>query len=797
MSLSDNLVERAQIRRFLEEKLTAIVKDPKNSTRLLLVLGKGGSGRSGIQQLAHDIAEKQGHFGIYHFKWSQPYAVSHQFLYDVLCPSTSSPLFSYLAEYRHLNELLPELEQRVEREQLKLAWPTLDFDPTQWPQTATDNTKQADLLYRTVQALPPKALHYLIRRLYNVYTAAQLSEQAAAFIKTGLEHIIQLTATNLSQLLEFVEEKIKPMFTDHEFELYLHPQDTLAKALGLGLADAAETQPLFISIDNYRNETSDRLLRGVIEVSGKCFWLLIAKERPAWSEKLSGVAELQPPPISIQGAVEYFQATYKREIQEPVVETLVRITKGAPLALLLAIDLFAKGARLADIEQAVALTPTDALAGLLQYLVESSKRFSKVELARLYMLAILRNNEPDDFLQAFEAQVHEAEFEFDAKTVEALVQKCPALFETNAGDSKAHLHPAVRNALRRYLLVERHRFSRPVQEGILEPARTVAVRRLVALEEQLVTASTGGSLYERANNGAWGEAVMDVAYYRMWLDEAIGWNFLLPRWLMAYVYNPSLAQQMLEAILSLESTFYTEGAELLPILRSLLAPSYGTGSKNLEEKLKSLEVLDNLSTSERGRWYRAENLGKAPVNAGNPEAELRGIVRWLQARVYEEAGQYDRAASIYEGVLATNVKMPQMEKEAAKAALYLSVRYLLKGGQENTFSAVSRAAELDPSFYEAQAAAFYQSVKLGRFEAALRAADNLATLGNSYGDLYSSFCLLALNRTEEALTEARTYLTQHDNPESLAVFEALRNFVDPKIIVGVDFQPVIEILAAK
>ena len=787
MSLTDGLVERDEARRFLEEFLAD--KAVSDAPRLLLVLGKGGSGRSGIVRLAREVAQRQGRFGLHNIAWNLPYATSHEYLYNQLCPNTAAPLFSYLAEYRHLRDLLPQVEARVERAQLELGWPILALDPGEWPATlladAPDNVR-----YRTVQALPPKALHYLIRKLYSVLSTTQLSEQAAAFFRTGLEHIIQLTATNLNQLRAFVEDEIKNFLTPGEFELYLNPPEGLAQAVGRGLAGASQTKPLLFIVDDYRPGSADNLWLNVIETSGRSLWLMVATERPAWNEKLEGVTILQPQPLSIVGAIQYFQTTYQREIAEPVVETLVRISRGTPLSLLLAIDLYANGARLADIEQAVALTPDYPLEGLLIQLLEDDKRFGDDEMAQLQLLAILRDPAPK-FMTALHQQMSEAGFEDNPQALANLVAKCPALFDVTDGTPR--LHPSIQKRLRHYLSVERRRFSRSIQEGILEPARTAAVKLLVNIEEKLVSATTGGSLSERANNAEWGNAVQDVAYYRLWLDEAVGWNFMLPRWLIAYTYNPTLARQLIEVAASLEQTFYTEGAELMPILRSLISPIYGTGSKNLDEKLKALEVLDSLSTPERGRWYKAENLGKRPTSGGSPEAEVRGIVRWLQARVYEEAGQYDRAASLYEGVLATNVKMPQLEQAAARTTLYLSTRYLLKGGQERALSAISRGAELAPDFYEAQLAAFAQAIKLKRFEPALNAADRLANLNDPLGDLYTSFALWGLNRQEEALTEARTWLGLRPLRDGTVIFKALLTYsgLEP----NPDFAALLELLS--
>ena len=83
---------------------------------------------------------------------------------------------------------------------------------------------------------------------------------------------------------------------------------------------------------------------------------------------------------------------------------------------MLAIDLFANGARLAEIEQAVALTPDYPLEGLLIQLIEDDKRFSDEEMAHLHILTILRETSPR-FMNSFRQLMLEAGFKYEPEII--------------------------------------------------------------------------------------------------------------------------------------------------------------------------------------------------------------------------------------------------------------------------------------------------------------------------------------------------------------------------------------------
>ncbi len=738
------MVEREKEEAIITEVLAAVAAGSVATSRAIFVTGPVGRGRSSLLDFAASQAASSGG-AAWQGRWPD----------GGNGPEALRPILPEAAfeGYDKSGALVADLENRVEAAQLDLgiSRPGDDLDEPRW---------------RAVQAIPPQALHFLIRRIYNIYTPTQMSEQAAAFVKTGIEHIVTLNATNLGQLRLFVDE-LKASFRAEDWELYLHPDEGLARALGQGVAKIAGNKVLLITIDDYApaESSNDRWLKLVIEESGRTLWLFAAEVGPGWGE------ELQLAPLSASGVAAYFQAGFNRSLSQEEILWLTALSGGEPLALAIAADLFAGGATASELDAAVSRTPEDRLQGLFLYFVEENPALSQEEQMLLYCAALLRR--PDrDFLTRFDAALKVADYSYNLENFAGLFSAHPWLGQNG------ELHPALKQALRQYLMLERRRFSQPIQEGIIEPARTVAVNRLALHESELVADATHrGSLAARAQDVEWGERVADVAYYRLWLDEAVGMFFLLPRWLMTLAYNEGLARQLLALVEGMRRTLYSEGQEILPAMRVLLTPGYSGGRERLEQKLKALEGLEEFGTSARGRWYKVENLGQRPQSGGSPEAELRGLLKWFQARLLEEAGQYERTASIYESVLATNVKMPEMERAAARSILALATRYRLKGANEAAFSAFSRAAELDGQPPEVQRALFYQAVRTRYFDTALKAADALeATPGYEVqGALYSIFALLALARAPEAQTELRTLLTHpaEQLTETRATFQLL------------------------
>jgi hypothetical protein len=738
------LIERESEVTFLKETLAATAADPAAKPRAIFVIGPAGRGSSSLLRLAATLAPDT---KLLAGRWPGG-AVGPEALRGLL-PATT------FTRYDSLQKQVGTLEHKVEIAQLSLGLPL--------PDAADDEPR-----LRVVQAIPPQALHFLIRRIYTTYNLEQMSEQATAFVKTGLEHIITLTAFNLNQLRTFVDE-LHATLTPSEWELYLRPEEELARALGQGLAArAAEKNKLFlITLDDYQptEGSSDRWLRLVIEESGRSLWLFSANDSPGWGETLT------PAPLSEQGSAAYVEAQHGRKLNQEEIDWLTNLSKGEPLTLAIAADLYAGGATTSDLDAAYSRTPNERLEGLFLYFVEESGRLSEVEQMQLYCLALLRKPTPE-FMAEFRPAREKAGYTYDSDNLGQLLEKYAWLA------SGADLHPALKGYLRRYLMVEKRRFSQPIQEGIIEPARTAAVKRLAARESYLVNdPALKGSLFARAADAEWGERVADVAYYRFWLDEAVGWFFLLPRWLIALAYNEGLARRLLVVAEEMSHTFYTEGQEILPYIRAMLTPSFSGGRAQLDEKLAALEGLEELGTSARGRWYKAENLGTRPQSGGSPEAELRGFLKWFQGRILEETGQYERTAPLYEGVLATNVSMPELEHAAARVALYLGVRYRLKGAHESAFGSFSRAAELNGQQPEVQRALYYQAVRTSYFDVALKAADALSAMPGyeTQGELFTIFALFALDRQPETQTELRTFLTNPatDLVQTRAIFRLL------------------------
>jgi|GEM_PF-1785815 len=730
--MSRLLVERTSELASLNQAITELQQE-NNGPKVVYITGQVGSGRSSLVQAA--MAANP---AIARIVLNKP-----QKLRDFI--PVNSP---ELEKYDGVSNLFKQVATKVEQCQIALSLPDL---------TTADPFEPR---LRAVQAIPPEALHYVIRRLYSLYDISKLSDQAVMFIKTGLEHTLQLNATNLGQLRIFVEQIVQPSLTTEEWAVYLRPEETQAQIVATSLATQG---PLLMVIDEYAPLNDEKLLPEVIEKSGQTLWLLVSENKPGWAEKLTCPTEqLELAPLSNEAIADYFTQQQERDLSASELEWLANFTEGQPLLVALVSDLFGRGISAATLESATLRTPKNKLNGLVLYFIEESGLLTEQQRAMLYTLALLRHNRPE-FMFDFATKVREADFPFSSEMAQELFSTYPWLQEADeTAQEWPTLQPALKEVLRGWLLIEKNRFSRVIQEGIIEPARNATTARLVQRENELINLPPDfGSLRARVNDPIWQEAVLDMSYYRWWLDEAVGWLFALPRTVMALPYNQDFARQILALAETMSRTFYVEGEEILPYLRILLTEPYNlTAPKNIfEEKLKALEKLEEFSSSDRGRWFKQENLGLRQGGKGSGEAELRGILRWLQAQIYEQSAQYDRAASLYESVLATNVKMPELQLVAARAGLCLALRYRLKGAQESALSALNRAVELNPNLTQVYQLLLWQGLRMNRPDVILKAVQGLATApdSNLKLDLFSAFALLAQGRLPEAQSSARAY----------------------------------------
>jgi hypothetical protein len=734
------LLEREKELQTLDTALASVAKGANSSPQIIFISGVTGSGRSSLLHYACTNAGEQ--FHLIKLKGAQ---ASTTDLYNNLCPNDKADYYPAFGEYRRLIALETKLKERLERAQLALGLPDL----------TAENPFEESL--RSVQALPPQALHYLIRKIYTTYNLSQLSEQAAAFVKTGLEHLIQLNANNLNQLRAFVDDFQKEC-TAEEFEFYLRPEINLAKALGVGVAQISTDKPLLILIDDYSN-MDDRLFGQIVAHSGnKTLWLFAVKEMPVWVNNIPNAVTLSLNLLSIGAIAALYEQKAGLEPTEQELKWLEKNTKGLPLHVHLILELLAGGSGIVDIETA-ALRVANPLNGLFLYFLEESGLFNDEEKSRWYMFGFLRN--PDhDFMIRYANAVKDNEYPFDPALTRSLFETYQWAFEpdTNA-EVLPQLHPAFREILQKHLLVERLRFSPLVEEGIIEPARNVATVRLSERESEFVSEVNTGTLRYRALDPLWNEYVRDVTYYRLWLDEGVGFLFMMPRMMFNLAYNPAQARQLLNLVETLSSSFHNEGTEFMPHIRALLSDSFASTSASIrqEEKLKALETLESLSFSERGRWFRNENLGKAPTGKGSAEAEIRAMIRLLQGKAHEETAQYDRAISLYESSLATNIgEMPELKEATGRAALYLATRSRLRGANQAALDGFLRGVELFPQEIGFRLL-LWQAIRLNRPDAVLKAVNGLLDYNEPLADLYAVWALWLMGRLPEALTEARTF----------------------------------------
>ena len=645
------------------------------------------------------------------------------------------------ADYARARALLPTLTERVLDEQRRLGY---------YPEEVAGS-------YRAVRAMPPEALVRLCRFWLGLPQRVQDAPDAAAFLKTGLESIITLNAANVAGLRRFINDRLRLALGD-DLPLFADPDTTLAAKFAAGLSAFAtpHLSPLLL-LDDYEAIAATPAHR-ILATALAGARVVVAGETRADVDNW---------------AVWYVNAGYSRT--DLTTNYLVARLGG-------------HGTLTESLVAWLESTLTDAEARRHLFSLAIARRPDPIFLERLAR----RDWVPRPNLNRFApAPAAVPVISAAPDPYGDLRRSYPFLFEpaTDLNDPAAalELHPAVRDTLREYLRVERRRFSHMVQEEVVEPARDIAQQMLDARE----VAADAVALAERTRDPQWQAYTLDVAWYRLWLDEAVAWVYIMPRYLLALAYSADLARSLAAIADAMEATYYNEGVELLPIVR-VLATVAGDGDEtgaagDLDVRLRGLDSLEGLGQAQRGRWYKQENLGRRTGTAGSEEAEVRGIVFWQMGRAHAAAGRFDRAVQLYEQTLGMNVVMPELRREAARAHLRLAERLLLTGGSggsghtgfdpTDALAGARRAADLYPDFVPALSAVTVLSVQLGQWDQALAAAGDAAKAGDPYAPIYAVAALLGAQRTDEARARAETFAnTAHDfHPKSdaLAIFDGL------------------------
>ncbi len=184
---------------------------------------------------------------------------------------------------------------------------------------------------------------------------------AQELVKAG----VKVSADQAVRIRALAESRLRARLDSKQYQLFLEPHEQLARALGEGFKQLAKGKWLLVVLDTYEIvDRADRWVRVLMHTAGpRVVWVVSGRtnlrdSRQFGDEYFKGYADEFPRrfvaynmgQLAAEYVREYFQAcAADRPIDDAELEALGRATRGIPLAVRLAADLWEAGASVEDI----------------------------------------------------------------------------------------------------------------------------------------------------------------------------------------------------------------------------------------------------------------------------------------------------------------------------------------------------------------------------------------------------------------------------------------------------------------
>jgi tetratricopeptide (TPR) repeat protein len=544
-------------------------------------------------------------------------------------------------------------------------------------------------------------------------------------LRAGLADVIQGGAEGLYDLRTRAQQFLhtRAQLKDALYDLYLHPHEQLARALGDSLESLTRprilgSRPLVLVLDTYEIvAATEPILREVIRTAGpRVLWIIAGRDDLAASrppvQYIGYSAEFSPQPttwdiqeLSIDHYCAYLQERAPdRETTREDAVALHRATVGVPLAMRQAGDLWADGVELTAITEGIPdYAPRAAIVRLMceRVLMHVQKSHTAREDRRaLYLLAM--QPRPDPEVQAAVLRPAVAEGEDAAAppfSLRARLAELARAYSSVRLEAGARLHDAMAAYLHEYLL-KTEAGADDLLPAIAERALAALRARRAALEADLPT------LADRVESADWQQTTLDLVHWLLWQDERAAWHEFIPRFVEGLGYDPDLARALRDILEPFTLALSKDGKKRYKALALETARS-----KNLLDALEALLERQRSSTSLSGTLPEAlldelERLtarGWLGAQDAPTTAERRAILHLMRGRWLMQQQRYPetlRALQTAERILPPAAAA--LHPALGRAFYDLSGHFLWPDasrdavGSEPGLQAARRAKELTP-----------------------------------------------------------------------------------------------------
>jgi tetratricopeptide (TPR) repeat protein len=600
--------EQKRFRDALSETITP--PSGENLPYVFLVYGDGGIGKSTLSRRFCDIAtEKHSLWCPIHTLWidweeARRRLPALQVGHDAIAPETVFDVIVHTAQTQHRGwqgyfTAYHETQQRRASAE-HTAHQVLD--------SATERPELRELRSAGATALAK------ILRVGSSLAGLPIGNSGEQLAKAFLEAGIQIGAEAAVGLRQRLADLLRARMGADTYDLFVNPLEHLAHALADGLRRIAGRGALLVVLDTYEVvDAVDPWLRLVIRNSGPhVLWVLsgrndLVNSRRYGDTYFKGYAEEWPRrlvPVNVtqlarDDVAAYFAATVpERPLDDTAVDAIRQTTRGIPLAIVLAAEMWQKGIALENI-----VGHSDKDTPAQQIVDQMTERYllhavTTADRYALYAIALARGDRA--VLQGMLTPTDASGFNVN----DELRRLERAYASVYAGEARLHDDP---QAFFEAYLRQDAQLSDPSVQRLIE--RGVAV-----LEERLERIAADYDLIEeRLTDDDYLTTTLTLSDYLFWLDEERAWRWLIPRFVEALAYSDNLRRGLLTEAGRWRKRLSARGKRRLEALQTLTS-------------LRDEAAATGLSELER--------LAERGYLAGDGEAERRAILRWQRGRLY-------------------------------------------------------------------------------------------------------------------------------------------------------------------
>ena len=745
------VIEQEDMRHTLRDMLQPTNPD-ETLPAIFLLYGDGGIGKTSLSQRFEAIASEEepfaGAFQILRVDWEEQRrrVPALQVAREQINPDTVLELFykqaaskwgdTAFAQYQQVKAQLHEVEQEAEK--------------------ALASTGDGDEMGRTLSRLGTTVLTKVIRT-----AVPALGDTGEAWVKQGLDLSVEFGAGGVAKIRQAATDKLQRKLKPEQFRLFTSPHEALAQALGRDLAALSNkrqgwlqrAKPLILILDTYEVvDYSDEWVREMVKTAGPhTLWVISGRNNLYKTQRERGIvwqgyAEQFPRRLRRYDVGELATADVQRYFAHAVPDRLLtegeaqaigRATRGIPLAIGQAAELWGKGVALANIvgDETQGASHAEIVDRMTErYLLYVADK--PEDRLALYALALAEGHV--GLLRAMLTPAHGDGAQLEARLAQLARDYAAVHLQ------ERRLHDAATQFVVAYLRDEMRRHSPEVQP-LHERAEVYWHTKLDEIQTQYAL------LEEWWEDEDWQEAVLGLTRAYFWQRE--DWEWLVPRYVEGLAYGRATRRGLLQVAQAWSQTLSAVGKKRL---KALLAIE--TSFPELEDEAAAIQELERLASK---KWLD-----------GDGEAERRAILAWRKGVWLTRQKETQRAVVVLEqaeaGLPAGGSKLVELLGEAMYE---VAGKLMLPDGEK--FARYSAEAErLLPKvvrWLPEKQGAWYQlgvvfahakqyAEAISTFQQAIALDPNEADYHHGFGNVYSG-----LGRHEEAIVAYQQAITLDPN----------------------------------